>query len=166
MKTRRSWLVLHVIALAACCLIPFSAAAQDQPAEGESWEDRPVAFGAGLTMKAPYGDYGNDYKTGYGIMGFVEYPFIPLIDLTAGIGWNHFSAEGPLEALDIWEFVGGARLRLGVFFMSGEVGYYTNIEETSFLPGMGLRFTHFELALNIRAVSGGSWRGLRLGYYF
>jgi hypothetical protein len=125
-----------------------------------------VAFGAGLTAKAPYGDYGYYYKTGYGLMGFVEFPFIPLVDLTAGIGWNHFPGEGELESQDIWEFVGGARLRLGAFFMSGEAAYYTNIEEVSFLPGLGLRFSHIEIAFNIRAVSGGSWRGLRLGYYF
>jgi hypothetical protein len=50
--------------------------------------------------------------------------------------------------------------------MSGEVGYYTKVDDTSFLPGMGLRFTHLELAFNIRAVPSGSWTGLRLGYYF
>lgn len=166
MKTRRLWLLVPVIALAACCLFAFGAPAQEQPTEGETWEDRPVAFGAGLTVKAPYGSYGDSYATGYGIMGFVEYPFIPLVDLTAGIGWNHFSPERDLEDLDIWEFVGGARLRLGVFFMSGEAAYYTEIDEVSFLPGLGLRFSHIEIAFNVRAVSSGSWRGFRLGYYF
>ena len=89
-----------------------------------------------------------------------------MLDLTAGIGWNHFPANEALESIDIWEFVGGMRFRMGVFFMSGEVGYYTEIEETSFLPGLGLKFDHFEVAFNVRAVSGGSWRGIRLGYYF
>jgi len=125
-----------------------------------------MSFGAGLSAKYPYENFGDTYDTGYGIQAIMDYPFIPLLDLTAGIGWNHFPIANEGEAIDIWEFVGGMRFRMGVFFMSGEVGYYTKIEETSFLPGLGLRFEHFEVAMNVRAVSGGSWTGLRLGYYF
>jgi len=86
-------------------------------------------------------------------MAIMDYPFIPLLDLTAGIGWNTFPDANEGEAADLWEFTGGMRFRMGVFFMSGELGYYTTIKETSFLPGLGLRFDHFEVALNFRAVS-------------
>lgn len=147
-------------ALLACCF--FSA----ETLAAETAAPRKVNFGAGLTMKNPYENFGDQYDTGFGVEALLDYPIIPLLDLTAGIGWNHFPQGDATESVDIWEFVGGARLRLGVFFMSGEVGYYTKINEASFLPGLGLRFTHFEVAMNIRAVSGGSWTGWRLAYYF
>ena len=142
------------------------AVAQEQPAPPPDPTDGSVSFGAGLTGKYRQETYGDDYDPGYGIMAIMDYPFIPLLDLTAGIGWNTFPDANDGEAADIWEFVIGMRFRMGVFFMSGELGYYTTIEETSFLPGMGLRFEHFEVAVNVRAVSNGSWTGLRLGYYF
>jgi hypothetical protein len=155
-----------VILLVACSPYCSGAAAQDQPAPAPGPGDNSASFGAGLTMKYPYESFGDDFNTGYGLQAIMDYPFIPLLDVTAGIGWNHFPEGDAQEALDIWEFTAGARLRLGVFFMSGEVGYYTKVDDTSFLPGMGLRFTHLELAFNIRAVPSGSWTGLRLGYYF
>lgn len=142
------------------------AFAQDQPASQPNPSDNKAQFGLGLTTKYPYESFGDDYGTAYGIMGLLAYPFIPLLDLTAGIGWNTFGEGDSNESLDLWEFTGGMRFRMGVFFMSGEVGYYTNIEQTSFLPGLGLKFDHFEIALNVRAVDKGSWSGLRLAYYF
>lgn len=157
MKIRRMFLLPTLL---ACCLLATAAPAQESPSPPK------VHFGAGLTVKTPYESFGEQFETGYGIMAGLDYPLIPLLDLTAGIGWNHFPESQAAESIDIWELIGGARFRLGVFFMSGEVGYYTEIEETSFLPGLGLRFTHFEIALNVRAVSGGSWRGFRLAYYF
>ena len=103
---------------------------------------------------------------GGGIQGLFSYPFIPVLDLTADIGWNHFTNTKNDADIDIWEFVGGARFRLGVFFMSGEVGYYTEVESVSFQPGLGLKFEKWELAWSVRSVDRGSWHGFRVGYYF
>ncbi len=154
----------------ACLLVCGSflpgASAQEQPAPPPDPTSGSASFGAGLTAKYPYENFGDSHDTGYGLQAIMDYPFIPLLDLTASIGWNHFPESNDGEAIDIWEFAGGMRFRMGVFFMSGEVAYYTEIEETSFLPGLGLRFEHFEAAMNVRAVSGGSWTGIRLGYYF
>ena len=157
---------LPLACLLACCLFPAGALAQEQTAPPPDPTEESVSFGAGLTAKYRKSTYDESHHTGYGIMAFMDYPFIPLLDLTAGIGWNNFPDANEGDEVDIWEFVGGMRFRMGVFFMSGELGYYTNIEETSFLPGLGLRFDHFEVAWNVRAVSEGSWNGLRLGYYF
>ncbi len=155
-----------LICLLACCLFPAGAFAQEQAAPPPDPTEGSASFGAGLTAKSRTPTYGESNDTGYGIMLFMDYPFIPLLDLTAGIGWNNFPDANEGDEVVIWEFVGGMRFRMGVFFMSGEIGYYTNIDETSFLPGLGLRFEHFEVAWNIRAVPDGSWNGLRLGYYF
>lgn len=159
---RCGYVKVFVILMVACCFLFQDAAAQNQPAS----EKNKVSFGAGLTMKYPYESFGDEYNTGFGIMGFLDYPLIPLLELTAGIGWNHFDNAQAPEAVDIWEYVGGLRLALGVFFMSGEVGYFTEVNSTSFLPGLGVRFHHFELAVNLRSVPSGSWTGFRLGYYF
>jgi hypothetical protein len=161
MKFRPTCLLVALLALA-----PAGAGAQNDPAGSPAAVKKTPNFGAALSMKYPYESFGDEYHTGYGIHAIMDYPFIPLLDLTADVGWNRFPKAAAGESIDIWEFVGGARVRLGVFFMSGEVGYYTNIKATSFLPGMGLRFTRFEAAVNIRAVPGGSWTGLRFGYYF
>jgi len=156
-----------IVILIVLCSLNFSgAAAQDQPATPPDPGSNSMSFGAGLTMKYPYESFGDDYKTGYGILAMMDYPFIPVLDLTASIGWNHFAEDKAGEAIDIWEFTGGMRFRLGVFFMSGEVAYYTKVDDTSFLPGLGLRFEHLEVAMNIRAVPSGSWTGWRVGYYF
>jgi len=149
-----------------CFLFPTGALAQEQAEPPQDPTEGSASFGLGLTGKYRQETYGDSYDPGYGIQAFMDYPFIPLLDLTAGIGFNHFSSDDDREEVDIWEFTGGMRFRMGVFFMSGEIGYYTKIDETSFLPGLGLRFDHFEIAWNVRAVSNGSWTGLRLGYYF
>ena len=161
-----NWKSILVLVLLACCLFPLGVEAQDSTPSQPNPSDNKAQFGAGLTVKNPSESFGDQYSTGYGIQGLLAYPFIPLLDLTAGIGWNHFDESDASEALDIWEFVGGMRFRMGVFFMSGEVAYYTKIEETSFLPGLGLKFEHLEVAFNVRSVPSGSWLGLRLGYYF
>jgi hypothetical protein len=157
-----SALILIVLA----CALHLPAGAQDQPPAQPNPGDNQAQFGLGATAKFPYESFGDDYGTGYGIQGLLAYPFIPLLDLTAGIGWNSFSSGDLDESLSVWEFVGGMRFRMGVFFMSGEVAYYTEVDQTSFLPGLGLKFEHFEFAWNVRAVDSGSWTGIRLGYYF
>jgi hypothetical protein len=160
---------IKIFLLVCIVVLGFSltdAMAQEQAEPEPDYTAGSTSFGVGLTGKYRKETYGDDYEPGYGIMAMMDYPFIPLLDLTAGIGWNTFPDANDGEAADLWEFVGGMRFRMGVFFMSGELGYYTTIEETSFLPGLGLRFDHFEVAWNIRAVKNGSWSGLRLGYYF
>jgi len=158
--------IIPFVCLLACCVFPPGASAQEQDAPPPDPTGGSASFGADLSAKYPYQNFGDSHDTGFGIHAIMDYPFIPLLDLTAHIGWNHFPEANDGETIDIWEFVGGMRFRMGIFFMSGEVGYYTKIEETSFLPGLGLRFDHFEVAMNVRAVSGGSWTGIRLGYYF
>ncbi|MEN8006514.1 MAG: hypothetical protein ABFS42_05830 [Candidatus Krumholzibacteriota bacterium] len=123
-------------------------------------------FGAAASVNHPYESFGKENSTGYGLHAIMDYPFIPLLDFTADIGWNHFPGANGGAGVDVWEFAGGMRFVMGVFFMSGEVGYYTEVDDTSFLPGMGLRFDRLEFSLRVKAVTGGSWTGFRFGYYF
>jgi len=142
------------------------AAAGDQASAGSGPESRHTQFGAGISYKYPFSSYDQEYSPGWGIQALLSYPFIPVLDLVADIGWNHFPHDNDGADIDIWEFVGGARFRLGAFFMSGEVGYYTNIESVSFQPGLGLKFDNWDFAWTVRSVDSGSWHGIRVGYYF
>ncbi len=158
------------VSLLACLLVfglSTCAALAQEPEPGPSAPaDPPPMFGAAFSLNYPYENFGEEHETGYGIHAIMIYPFIPLLDFTADIGWNRFPQADDGEAIDVWEFAGGMRFVMGVFFMSGEVGYYTEVEDTSFVPGLGLRFDRLEISLRVKAVTGGSWTGLRVGYYF
>ena len=123
-------------------------------------------WGVGAQLSLPYQDFADKYTTGYGLQGLYNYPLIPLLDLSASVGWNHFPREADGAGLDIWEMSFGARFALGAFFMNGETGYFSKVDDWSFIPGLGLRYDHWEVSLRTKAVGGSSWHGLRLGHYF
>ncbi len=144
-----------------------AAAADPEPAAKEHlrWHSGNY-WGAGVQISQPYQDFADQYSTGYGLQGMFNYPLIPVIDLSASVGWNHFPQEGDGAGIDIFELSAGARFALGVFFMNGEAGFYSKVEEWSFVPGLGLRFDHWEYSFRIKAAGGNSWSGFRVGYYF
>jgi len=123
-------------------------------------------WGVGVQASLPHNDFADKFSSGYGLQGMFNYPLIPLIDLSGSVGWNHFPGADDGAGADIWEFAFGARLALGVFFMNGEVGYFSKVDETNFIPGLGLRFAHWEFAARTKAVGSNTWSGLRVGYYF
>ena len=130
-------------------------------------EDKTIRhYGLAGMVSFPYDDLGDDQTTGYGIHGMWDYPWIPLLDLTADVGWNHFPGKEDNESVDVWEFTGGMRFVLGSFYMSGEVGYYTKVKSVSFVPGMGLRMGNLDLSFRYRAAKSTSWTGIRVGYFF
>lgn len=155
-----------LLVISALLFLSTGVAAQEASETPSPSETKHNIWGAGLSMKYPYESFGDEYETGFGIHALMDYPLMPLFSLTGDIGYNHFPKGQAGESIDVWEFVGGMRFVMGVFFMSGEVGYYSQLKETSFLPGLGLKFEHFEIAWNIRAVPSGSWSGLRFGYFF
>jgi len=159
---------LLILVVGSTCLAPQVVRAQEMSAtQIELARMREHIFGGAFMVTYPFEEFGDDYKTGYGIHGMLDYPLIVLFSLTADVGWNHFpSARHGTTSIDVWEFTFGGKLNLGPFFMGGETGYYTKVDEWSWVPTMGLRFGQFEGCLRIKAVSGDSWTGLRLGYYF
>lgn len=136
-------------------------------ASAGTWASRQEkVLGVGVKTTFPYAEFKDDTKTGWGVGGIVDYPLIPLIDLTADLGYNHFPGKDDNEDVDVWNLCFGGRLALGAFFMGGETGYFSHVEEWSFVPSMGLRFNRFEGAIRYKAVGGVSWTSLRLGVYF
>jgi len=123
-------------------------------------------WGVGVQSTIPTSDSRNRYATGYGVQGMYNYPLIPLIDISASAGWNHFPEGNDVQSLDMWEVAAGMRFAVGAFFMNGELGYYSKIDETAFIPGLGLRNTHWEASIRAKAAGANTWTTLRLGYYF
>ncbi|MFT5316481.1 MAG: hypothetical protein ACI9UK_002327, partial [Candidatus Krumholzibacteriia bacterium] len=123
-------------------------------------------WGVAAQSTFPRSDFGIDYNTGYGLQGIFDYPLIPLIDLSGSIGWNRFGGKDDRPAIDIWEVALGARFAVGVFFMNGEAGYYTKVDEWNYIPGLGLRFDHWEYSLRTKVAGNSTWSTFRVGYYF
>lgn len=141
--------------------------AQTEAEKPPTWVPRTDGFGVAAMLNLPNDEFGNRTDNGFGIHGVWVKPMIPLISLTADVGFNHFpSSDDGLPEVNVWEFTGGLRFEFGAFYMAGEGGYYTEIDESSFVPSLGLRFGKFEFAGRWKAVGGSSWTGLRLTYFF
>lgn len=146
-------------------IIPVTAGAQSNSVRDE-WLANYKHFGAAAAVTFPYQEFGDSYNTGYGLHGMVDFPLITFLNFIADVGWNNFPGENGGESADIFNFAGGAKIAIGVFFMGGEVGYFTDVDEVSWIPSIGLRFSRFEFAVRLKAVGSGSWTTLRFGYYF
>jgi len=155
--------------IAVLCLATGGLAlAQSDTAEAPpTWTPRTDGFGAAVMINYPHDDFGKRTDTGYGLHGMFVKPLIPLLSFTGDIGFNHFPAdEKGLPEVNVWEFTGGLRFEFGAFYMGGEAGYFTKIDEGSFIPSAGFLIRKFEIAVRWKAVGGSSWTGLRLGYFF
>lgn len=146
-------------------LVPATAGAQSNTVRDE-WLASYHHFGVAAAMTYPFQDFGDDYSTGFGLHGMVDYPWISLVHLIADVGWNHFPGKNDSASVDIFNISGGAKIALGAFFMGGEVGYFSEVDEVSWIPSIGVRPGNWEVALRIKAVGLGSWTTLRAGYYF
>ncbi len=123
-------------------------------------------WGAGAQWSVPRGAFADDFSSGFGVQGMFNYPLIALIDLSGSVGWNHFGGANDGDGADIWEVAFGGRFALGAFFMNGEAGYFSKVDQWNFIPGLGLRYDHWEFALRTKAVGSNAWSSLRIGYYF
>lgn len=158
-KHRSIWTTLLFVTCVVC-----QAQAAETPVE--MTHERGLSYGGAFQLTLPYADFSDRYNSGWGLHAIADYPLIPLLTLTGDLGWNHFPGAADNQGIDVWEFSVGVNFALGVFYMGGETGYYTQVEEWSWVPSLGLRFDHWNFAVRFKAVNGASWRGLRVGYYF
>ena len=158
-----------LLALLVTVVIPLATMAQQQDSElttREEWVANYNKFGIAATVSLPYGDFSEDRTTGYGLQGLVDFPLVPLFNLTGTVGWSHFPEDGDVEPVDIWYVNIGGRLVLASFYMSGQTGYYSELDQWGWVPGFGFRFTQLELGLEYVGASKGAWTTLRVGWYF
>jgi len=123
-------------------------------------------WGVGAQFSYPYADFGDRFANGYGLQGLFDYPLIPLIDVCASVGWNRFPGAADGDGVNIWEVSFGGRFALGAFFMGSEMAYFSEVDQGSVVPSLGLRYDHWEVSVRFKAVGDNSWTGFRTGFYF
>jgi len=141
--------------------------ATKSPAEARAaWVDDYRWLGAGLSVSFPYAEFGDKFNTGYGAHIIVDKPLWPLINLSGDLGYTHFAGNEEHESADIWNLLIGARLAFGAFFIGGEGGWFTEVDDLGWVPSMGVRFEKVEFELRWVTSGSNSWTTLRAGYYF
>ena len=123
--------------------------------------DAQFTIGARGKLLIPTGDFNDEVTTGWGVAGTGDFTLIPLVKLRGEVGYNHFDGEEPdgdrtFEDRDIWNFGIGGRLQLPIVYFSLDAMYYTDIDEFSVLPGLGLRFLFLDLGARYK-WSGANW---------
>ena len=131
-----------------------------------TWANNYRWYGAGVSTSFPF-TVGNDYGAqGYGLHALVDRPMWPFINLSADVGWNHFPGNDDRESVDVWNLIFGGRFVLGVFFMGGETGYLSEVDNWGWVPSIGLRFEKLEFTVRHVTAGADAWTTLRAGYYF
>jgi hypothetical protein len=106
-------------------------------------------IGARGKILIPTGDFDKKADTGWGLAATGDFTLIPLVKLRGEVGYNRFDGkvDGVQENDDwnIWDFMIGARLQLPIIYFSLDGAYYTQIDEVSLLPGLGLRFLFLDV---------------------
>lgn len=118
-------------------------------------------IGARGKLLFPTGDFNDEVKTGWGAAAVGDFTLIPLIKLRGEVGYNHFDGEEvaggqALEDRNIWNFGIGGRLQLPIIYVSLDGMYYTDIDEFSVLPGLGLRFLFLDVGARYK-WTGENW---------
>lgn len=123
--------------------------------------DAQFTIGARGKLLLPTGDFDKEVKSGWGAAAVGDFTLIPLIKLRGEVGYNHFDGEEvndvqAYEDRDIWNFGIGGRLQLPIVYLSLDAMYYTDIDEPSVLPGLGLRFLFLDVGARYK-WTGENW---------
>ena len=123
--------------------------------------DAQFSIGARGKLLLPTGDFDDVVKSGWGAAAVGDFTLIPLVKLRGEVGYNHFDGEDAdgaqtYEDRNIWNFGIGGRLQLPIVYLSLDGMYYTDIDEFSVLPGLGLRFLFLDVGARYK-WTGENW---------
>ncbi|HPF71876.1 MAG TPA: hypothetical protein PLQ13_14480 [Candidatus Krumholzibacteria bacterium] len=133
-----------------------------------------AGFGIGANVAAPTGDFGDFFKAGYGIHAVYQQGLTPLATLTGDFGWTTFSSEDVTigsvtiggEDIDVWNATAGARFAVLPLGLGAEVGYFSEVEEWSFVPTAGMTFSKIDLSARWKATGDAKWFEVRAAFMF
>ncbi|MFO7587934.1 MAG: hypothetical protein R6X22_07650 [Gemmatimonadota bacterium] len=121
-------------------------------------------LGLGAKLLFPTGDFDGEVKAGWGLAVTGEARILDVVAATGEIGYHRFRGEEaggvPLEDREIYGFAAGARVYLALLFVGAEWGYFTDLEESSFLPSVGIRLSLVEITARYKATDS-NWVELR-----
>jgi hypothetical protein len=164
--TFRAKLTQAALGLASLVVFALSQPALAQePQTREQWLASYRHFGLAAAQTHPFQEFNDDTNTGYGAHAMCDFPVVPLLNFTADLGWNRFDREAG-GSLDVVNFTFGGKIAFGPAYMGGETGYYSKVDEWSWVPSFGLRPGNLDFCVRLKATGQGTWTTLRLGYYF
>ena len=152
--------------------------------QAKAQEESKWASGNSFNLGFPMGDMESLYDMGYGIYANFDYNFSSFLAARFDVGWNSFSGtdvtqdlglksasayEAPVVAMDnlnIWEFTGGLRAKIAVFYVEARGGYFTGINEWGVVPAVGLRFGRLDIQGSYTVAGKYQWAGARVGFYY
>ena len=132
--------------------------------QSHAQEESQWTYGNSIGVTYPLYD---SYDSGLGIYGNVDYNFSNFLAARFDLGWNTFDDLSPDGGrFNVWEFTGGLRAKIAVFYVEVRGGYFTRINEWAAVPAVGLRFGRLDFQFNLMANGNTAWAGARVGYYW
>ncbi len=126
-------------------------------------------WGVGGQLLFPTGDFDKLVTTGWGLSGTGELQVLHFLSATGTISYNKFPGEstddGDLPDYDIFGAALGGRLNLALLFLGLDVGYYSDVDEVSLVPNLGIKLLMFEVAARYKATDS-NWLELRGTFTF
>lgn len=133
-----------------------------------------LAAGVGVGFRLPSGDFGDAYDGGFGANFTMAYPLAPTVSAYGDIGYTRFMGKsasvggvevGP-DDLDVWGFSAGAKVGLGGFYLGGEGGYFTEVDEFGLSPLLGLGLGPLDISARYKFTGDANWFDLRASISF
>ena len=132
------------------------------PAEAQL--GKPV-WGAAAVLAMPTDGFDNVVDTGFGGQLFARKDVVPLVSATGTAGYTHFGGKNSFGSASIFEFTAGGLVNLGMFNGGLEFGYFTDVDEWSVVPNVGMKILMVDASLRYK-MTDTNWFSLRAGLSF
>jgi len=152
--------------------------------QSQAQEENKWTYGNSFNLAFPMEDMEGMYEMGYGIYANFDYNFSSFLAARFDFGWNSFNGtdltsdlglksafeyEVPVvttDNLSVWEFTGGLRAKIAVFYVEARGGYFTGINEWGVVPAVGLRLGRLDIQGSYTVAGDYQWAGARVGFYY
>ena len=141
-------------------------------------QEKKLVSGNSFNVMIPQGKMADTYDHGIGIYGNIDYNFNKYFAARFDLGWNDVSGlettyvdpYGNIHTnhpnMSVWEFTGGLRASISVFYLEIRGGYFTGINEWGYVPAVGLRFGKLDIQGSYTFGGDSEWVSARIGYYW
>ena len=68
--------------------------------------------------------------------------------------------------MSVWEFTGGLRAKVSIFYVEARGGYFTGLKSWGYVPAAGLRIGKFDIQGNYTIAGDNEWISARVAYYW
>ena len=146
--------------------------------QANAQEEEKLISGNSFNIFIPQGTFADTYDHGFGVYSNFDYNLNKFFALRFDIGWNDVSGQETtyLDTLgvihinhpnmSVWEFTGGFKASVSIFYIEARGGYFTGVNEWGFVPALGLRIGKLDIQGNYSFVGDSEWVSVRIGYYW